>query len=89
MKDEGALRKAAETGMARSAVIRKGRCQDGLIGWRRRLGRMQQEPRDPDRFLGVAGPTMNDQEKASIKQAVFLIRYRLRLQSALGLPAGA
>lgn len=50
---------------------------------------MQQEPSRSDRFLGVAGPTMTDQEKASIKQAVFLLRYRLRLQDALAVPADA
>lgn len=38
----------------------------------------------PERFLGVAGPTTTDAEKACIKQAVFLLRYRLRLQDALG-----
>lgn len=32
-----------------------------------------------DRFLGIAGPMASEQEKASLKQAVFLIRYRARL----------
>lgn len=44
---------------------------------------MQQAPRDPNRFLGVAGPTISDQEKASIKQAVFLLRYRFRIHDAV------
>lgn len=50
---------------------------------------MQNGGRDPNRFLGVAGPTMTEQEKASIKQAVFLMRYRIRLQDALGLTQDA
>jgi hypothetical protein len=40
---------------------------------------------DPTRFLGIAGPTATDQDKASVKQAVFLLRYRARL--ALLVPA--
>ena len=41
--------------------------------------------RDPHaaRFLGIAGPMTSDQEKASLKQAVFLLRYRARLATLL------
>jgi len=42
---------------------------------------------NPRRFLGVAGPTPSDQEKACIQQAVFLLRYRLRILDAVGAPA--
>lgn len=37
--------------------------------------------KDPhaSRFLGIAGPSSTEQEKASLKQAVFLLRYRARL----------
>ncbi len=37
--------------------------------------------RDPyaPRFLGIAGPMTSDQDKASLKQAVFLLRYRAKL----------
>lgn len=37
--------------------------------------------RDPHaaRFLGIAGPMTSDEDKASLKQAVFLLRYRARL----------
>lgn len=38
----------------------------------------------PPRFLGVAGPTGSDAEKASVKQALFLFRYRLRILDAVG-----
>ncbi|HLE46839.1 MAG TPA: hypothetical protein VI818_00965 [Candidatus Thermoplasmatota archaeon] len=41
----------------------------------------------PRRFLGVAGPTPTEQEKAGIQQAVFLLRYRLRILDAVGSPA--
>jgi hypothetical protein len=39
------------------------------------------------RFLGIAGPMASDAEKASLKQAVFLMRYRARL--ALLVPPGS
>jgi hypothetical protein len=35
---------------------------------------------DHPRFLGVAGPAGSDSEKACIKQALFLLRYRLRIR---------
>lgn len=41
---------------------------------------------DPDAaagpFLGIAGPTASEQERASLKQAVFLLRYRARILAA-------
>ncbi|MBI2076894.1 MAG: hypothetical protein HYT80_00785 [Euryarchaeota archaeon] len=43
----------------------------------------------PRRFLGVAGPTPTEQEKAGIQQAVFLLRYRLRILDAVGPIAAA
>ena len=36
----------------------------------------------PDRFLGIAGPAVSDQDKAVLKQAVFLLRCRARLVEA-------
>jgi hypothetical protein len=42
----------------------------------------------PERFLGVAGPTGSDAEKATVKQALFLLRYRLRVMDAVGPHAG-
>jgi hypothetical protein len=35
------------------------------------------------RFLGIAGPTSSEQERASLKQVVFLLRYRARMASIL------
>ena len=40
-----------------------------------------------ERFLGVAGPSNTDADKANIKQAVFLLRYRLRIMDAVALRA--
>lgn len=36
--------------------------------------------------IGVAGRCSNDEEKAYVKQAVFLLRYRLKFSAGLAFP---
>ena len=40
--------------------------------------------RHPDDFLGIAGPALSDHDRAVLKQAVFLLRYRARLGEVSG-----
>lgn len=36
------------------------------------------DARDPPRLIGVAGRCSTDEERSYVKQAVFLLRYRIR-----------
>ena len=44
---------------------------------------MQQGTRASSPFIGVAGRCVTDEEKSFVKQAVFLLRYRLRVTPAV------